>query len=362
MAQRFITLILLLCSTSVFAGLFDAPGRSNFIPADQAFVFDFQQNQHDLSLTWQVKEVTTSIASRSASRRQRRTSAHCRCPLACGTRTSSTVRVKLPNIMHPVAKLSTALAAALMLSGCMPGEIRPTIGQQMETGDQRFGDLVFRQLAPNVWQHTSYLDMPGFGAVASNGLIVRDGGRVLLVDTAWTDDQTAQILNWIKQEINLPVALAVVTHAHQDKMGGMDALHAAGIATYANALSNQLAPQEGLVAAQHSLTFAANGWVEPATAPNFGPLKVFYPGPGHTSDNITVGIDGTDIAFGGCLIKDSKAKSLGNLGDADTEHYAASARAFGAAFPKASMIVMSHSAPDSRAAITHTARMADKLR
>ena len=77
---------------------------------------------------------------------------------------------------------------------------------------------------------------------------------------------------------------------------------------------------------QHSLTFAANGWVEPATAPNFGPLKVFYPGPGHTSDNITVGIDGTDIAFGGCLIKDSKAKSLGNLGDADTEHYAASAR------------------------------------
>ncbi|HID5770384.1 TPA: metallo-beta-lactamase, partial [Klebsiella pneumoniae] len=192
-----------------------------------------------------------------------------------------------PNIMHPVARLSTALAAALMLSGCMPGEIRPTIGQQMETGDQRFGDLVFRQLAPNVWQHTSYLDMPGFGAVASNGLIVRDGGRVLLVDTAWTDDQTAQILNWIKQEINLPVALAVVTHAHQDKMGGMDALHAAGIATYANALSNQLAPQEGLVAAQHSLTFAANGWVEPATAPNFGPLKVFYPGPGHTSDNIT---------------------------------------------------------------------------
>ncbi|MEI9703097.1 protein-disulfide reductase DsbD [Enterobacter cloacae] len=56
MAQRFLTLILLLCSTSVFAGLFDAPGRSNFIPADQAFVFDFQQNQHDLNLTWQVKE------------------------------------------------------------------------------------------------------------------------------------------------------------------------------------------------------------------------------------------------------------------------------------------------------------------
>ncbi|HFQ8227251.1 TPA: protein-disulfide reductase DsbD [Citrobacter amalonaticus] len=56
MAQRILTLILLLCSTSTFAGLFDAPGRSNFVPADQAFAFDFQQNQHDLNLTWQVKD------------------------------------------------------------------------------------------------------------------------------------------------------------------------------------------------------------------------------------------------------------------------------------------------------------------
>ncbi len=56
MAQRILTLILLLCSTSTFAGLFDAPGRSQFVPADRAFVFDFQQNQHDLNLIWQVKD------------------------------------------------------------------------------------------------------------------------------------------------------------------------------------------------------------------------------------------------------------------------------------------------------------------
>ena len=56
MAQRIITLILLLCSTSAIAGLFDTPGRSNFVSADQAFAFDFQQNQHDLNLTWQIKD------------------------------------------------------------------------------------------------------------------------------------------------------------------------------------------------------------------------------------------------------------------------------------------------------------------
>ena len=108
-------------------------------------------------------------------------------------------------------------------------------------------------------------------------------------------------------------------------------------------------PARGDGCGQHSLTFAANG--RTSNRAQLWPAQGILPGPGHTSDNITVGIDGTDIAFGGCLIKDSKAKSLGT-GDADTEHYAASARAFGAAFPKASMIVMSHSAPDSRAAIT----------
>ncbi|HEB9104708.1 TPA: protein-disulfide reductase DsbD [Klebsiella aerogenes] len=56
MAQRIITLILLLCSASASAGLFDASGRSNFVPADRAFAFDFQQNQHDLNLSWHIKD------------------------------------------------------------------------------------------------------------------------------------------------------------------------------------------------------------------------------------------------------------------------------------------------------------------
>ena len=87
-----------------------------------------------------------------------------------------------------------------------------------------------------------------------------------------------QILNWIKQEINLPVALAVVTHAHQDKMGGMDALHAAGIATYANALSNQLA-RRGDGCGSHSLTFAANGWVRTSNRAQLWPAQGILPRP-----------------------------------------------------------------------------------
>ena len=183
---------------------------------------------------------------------------------------------------------------------------------------------------------------------------------MLLVDTAWTDDQTAQILNWIKQEINLPVALAVVTHAHQDKMGGMDAA-CGGDCDLCQCVVEPACPARGAGCGATQPDFRRQWLGRTSNRAQLWPAQGIYPGPGHTSDNITVGIDGTDIAFGGCLIKDSKAKSLGNLGDADTLALRR-VSAFGAAFPKASMIVMSHSAPDSRAAITHTARMADKLR
>ncbi len=66
MAQRFITLILLLCSVllaphSAQASLFgdntsfgQKSSQSRFIPVDQAFAFDFRQQGDQLTLTWQI--------------------------------------------------------------------------------------------------------------------------------------------------------------------------------------------------------------------------------------------------------------------------------------------------------------------
>ncbi|AJZ87768.1 thiol:disulfide interchange protein precursor [Klebsiella michiganensis] len=55
MALRIITLVLLLCSSQAFAGLFDAQNKTQFVPVDQAFAFDFQQAEHKLTLGWQIK-------------------------------------------------------------------------------------------------------------------------------------------------------------------------------------------------------------------------------------------------------------------------------------------------------------------
>lgn len=54
MVVRVFTLIFLLFTAPAFAGLFDRPGQSQFVPADQAFAFDFQQRGTQLTLNWKI--------------------------------------------------------------------------------------------------------------------------------------------------------------------------------------------------------------------------------------------------------------------------------------------------------------------
>ncbi|ABC63608.1 subclass B1 metallo-beta-lactamase [Erythrobacter litoralis] len=255
-----------------------------------------------------------------------------------------------------------ALAAALALPACVPGEIRSSVAEQEADRDIiRFGEVSFSQLAEGVWMHTTYLDLMGFGPIPSNGLLVVNGDNTILVDTAWTDEQTEQIVAWASMVLAKPVRAAVVTHAHQDKMGGMAALHGANIATWAHPLSNELAPEEGLVPARNAITFDANGWATGEAAQSLAPLRLYYPGGAHTRDNITVGLPELGIAFGGCMIKAGDASNLGNLADADTAAYAQSVRNFAAAFPDARTIAMSHSPPEGRKAIERTLDLAEEL-
>jgi metallo-beta-lactamase class B len=50
-------------------------------------------------------------------------------------------------------------------------------------------------------------------------------------------------------------------------------------------------------------------------------IEAFYPGEGHSKDNITVWLPQYKLLFGGCLIKSLDAKDLGNLSDANVEQW-----------------------------------------
>ena len=162
----------------------------------------------------------------------------------------------------------------------------------------------------------------------------------------------------VVSSVGRPVTHAVFTHAHDDKMGGVAALRAAGIETYALAESNALAPSSGLVPAEHALTAVESGDVAlPSDA--LGGIAVFYSGSAHTTDNLVVGVPSAGVLFGGCMIRPAGARDLGNTAHADVAAWADTARATAARFPDAAIVVPSHGAPGGRDLLERTVRLAD---
>jgi len=204
-------------------------------------------------------------------------------------------------------------------------------------------------LTDGVWIHTSYRDIPPYGPIPTHGLVVDVDGTRVLIDTAWTAAQTEEILAWSSP----PIAMAVVTHAHADKMGGIPALHAAGVETHAHPLSNEDAPDRDLSPARHELEFE-----EGLARLVEGAIEVFYPGPGHTRDNVVVYLPASRVLFGGCLIRPGNADGLGNTADADLDHWDDAVRAVTALYPHARIVVPSHGAPGGRELLEHTIELA----
>lgn len=224
------------------------------------------------------------------------------------------------------------------------------------------------KLADGLWLHKSYEVIEPWGPVLSQGLVLKTDLGVTLVDTAWNNTDTEELLDIIAREAGSKPTRAIVTHAHRDKMGGMAALRDAGVETYAFTMTNKDAPARSLTPAQNDLDLPAPS--SPATLlfgdldprnPSVAPMfELYYPGPGHTRDNIVVYYAPAKILFGGCLIRPGGAANLGNIADGDVEHWAQTVRNVAAAFPEAEIIVPSHGNPGGRELLDHTIALAQE--
>lgn len=102
------------------------------------------------------------------------------------------------------------------------------------------GDLRVRPLQSGLWLVDSDTNWNGT-TISANGLVLVGDAEVLVIDTPWTDRQTGRLLDWIEQEIDLPVRYYVVTHAHDDRIGGIAEVHRRGISTYGQKVTVALA-------------------------------------------------------------------------------------------------------------------------
>lgn len=252
-----------------------------------------------------------------------------------------------------------SILAALTLIACVPSpENKLDLSPQ-----QTVPEPSLEKIAGGVWVHKSYKHIAPWGPVLSQGLLIDTGGGVALVDTAWTDEETETLLRLVEATLNQPPDMAIVTHAHDDKMGGMNALNKAGVGAHAHRLTNADAPARGLNPAQFVILDTADDVSffggSSGGDEREGPIKVYYPGPGHTRDNIVVYYEPAKVLFGGCLIRPGESNNLGNSADADIGHWAQAVRNVAERFPEAEIVVPSHGAAGGRKLLDHTIALAE---
>ncbi|MBX2848821.1 MAG: subclass B1 metallo-beta-lactamase [Acidiferrobacterales bacterium] len=243
--------------------------------------------------------------------------------------------------LHSLAAKVVFAAYLMSLLACSidspPADLVNVNAKSNQANDQL---VEFSQLADRVWLHTSYKYVEPWGLIPTNGLIVENENYSVLIDTAWNDAQTNQILNWANSTLAKPIKASIHTHAHADKMGGIEALHKQDVNTFAHSLSNQLAPQRDLIPARNNLPISEVGGIL-----SWHGLTVLYPGGGHTQDNIVVYDALSQIIFGGCLVRPGQTKSLGFTGDANLEFWSQATQNVANAFPQAKIVIPSHGKP-----------------
>jgi metallo-beta-lactamase class B len=234
----------------------------------------------------------------------------------------------------PVTSMAPAPVTSPAPAPSTPAPVAPSTPAPVAPFTSADGRVDLEPLADGVWLHRTTRVEDG---VPANGLVIAtaDHGAVL-VDTGWSDADGEALYAVVRDHLGRTITDAIATHDHVDRVGGVRALVGHGVHIHAGAATAAKMIAEGLPAPEDVAASPAVRTIGGVA------IELFYPGAGHTADNIVVWLPATKILFGGCFVKSPAATDLGNLADADLTAWPASIAATRARYPHAAIIVPGH--------------------
>ena len=206
-------------------------------------------------------------------------------------------------------------------------------------------------LTDNLYVYTTWGTADG-APYPANGLILVTRAGVALMDSPWDTTQFQPLLDSIQRRFHRPVVLCIATHFHEDRTAGLTYYRTRGIKTYTTALTDSLCRVHGEPRAEFLFSgdtvFRLGGYV----------IQTYYPGEGHTKDNIVVWFDRAKVLYGGCLVKSMEANDLGNVADGNLAAYAETIRRVQRKFPDAAYVIPGHLDWHDKRSLRHTLDMA----
>lgn len=140
----------------------------------------------------------------------------------------------------------------------------------------------------------------------------------------------------VKAQTCKGITLAIATHFHSDRTGGMDALRRHGVRVLAHPLTCKLASDRQLPVPDPIEAFGDAPY-------SLGDdCELFFPGGRHTRDNIVLWLPHQKVLCGGCFLNSTTSRDLGNLDDAVVADWAASVESMHTRYPAPKMTVPGH--------------------
>ena len=221
-------------------------------------------------------------------------------------------------------------------------------------GQSKQSKLNISHLSGDFYIYTTYNTYEG-SKLPANGMYLLTDNGVVLFDTPWDTTQFQPLLDSIKLRHNKKVTMCIATHWHSDRTEGLEYYKNAGIKTFTTSLTDELSKKNSKKRAEYL--------IEKDSLFNVGQytFQTYYPGQGHTADNIVIWFDKEKILYGGCLIKGADAQNLGYLGDANVTTYYSTLKKVQQKCPNPQRIIISHSEWDNLNSLKHSIKLAKKL-
>jgi len=210
--------------------------------------------------------------------------------------------------------------------------------------------LNITHLTQNFYIYTTYHNYKGETASA-NGLYAVTNNGVILIDSPWDTTQFQPLLDSIQARHHQKVVLCIATHSHEDRSAGLQFYQQQNIKTYTSLQTDSISKATNQKRAQFHFT--------KDTTFTIGQLsfQTFYPGPGHTADNIVVWFPQQKILYGGCFIKSTEAAGLGYIKEANLQAWPISLKNLQQKFQQPTFIIPGHDNFTNLNAINHTLRL-----
>jgi glyoxylase-like metal-dependent hydrolase (beta-lactamase superfamily II) len=222
-------------------------------------------------------------------------------------------------------------------------------------GQKPASKLEISPLTENFYVYTTYNYFQG-NQIPANGLYFLTDRGAVIIDSPWDTTQFQPLLDSIKIKHNKAVVMCIATHFHEDRTGGLEYYTNKGIKTYTTRQTDKLSKKKGMKRAEFLMENDTTFTVGQFT------FQVFYPGPGHAPDNIVIWFKNEKILYGGCLIKSTADRTLGNLGDANIKEYANTLKNVQRNCKNPEYIIPGHNDWTNNESLAHTLRMAEALR